>query len=243
MENNLIDDLEIFAVTVTSIPINNTKIEHILYYDSDEFLQAEYLMKNNFLLQNTIINAKEKLVRLILKNLTTAINTNCDNQIDLEKIKITSDYRYSVRYADERNVVKRFKNHKITPSDENEFKKIWLKTYVNNLVVIRDNIKEILSITDNELPKNKLKTNLTVKEIAYLFRALYEEGIIEARRKTDIFNFIAESFSSKQKEDVSANSIKNAFDIPDFNAMDFWQGKFTHLMQRAKKDKENKALK
>lgn len=94
------------------------------------------------------------------------------------------------------------------------------------------------SIQTQQEPKNKLKTNLTVKEIAYLFRALYDEGIIEAKHKTDIFNFIAESFSSKQKEDVSANSIKNAFDVPDFNAIDFWQGKFTHLMQRAKKDKE-----
>ena len=87
-------------------------------------------------------------------------------------------------------------------------------------------------------PKQKLKTNLTVKEIAYLFRALHEEGIIESRQKTDMFNFIAENFSSKQKDEISANSIKNAFDTPDFNAVDFWQEKFTHFMQKAKKDKE-----
>ena len=87
-------------------------------------------------------------------------------------------------------------------------------------------------------PKQKLKTNLTVKEIAYLFRALHDEGIIESRQKTDVFNFIAENFSSKQKEDISGNSIKNAFDTPDFNAVDFWQEKFTHFMQKAKKDKE-----
>lgn len=95
------------------------------------------------------------------------------------------------------------------------------------------------SNTDNTSePKKKLKTNLTVKEIAYLFRALHDEGIIEARQKTDIFNFIAENFSSKQKEHISANSIKNAFDTPDPNAVDLWQEKFTHFMQKAKKDKE-----
>lgn len=87
-------------------------------------------------------------------------------------------------------------------------------------------------------PKQKLKTNLTVKEIAYLFRALHDEGIIESRQKTDLFNFIAENFSSKQKDEISANSIKNAFDTPDYNAVDFWQEKFTHFMQKAKKDKE-----
>ena len=86
--------------------------------------------------------------------------------------------------------------------------------------------------------KPKLKTNLTVKEIAYLFRALHDEGIIEFRQKTDLFSFIADNFSSKQKDEVSANSIKNAFDTPDLNAVDFWQEKFTHFMQKAKKDKE-----
>ena len=94
------------------------------------------------------------------------------------------------------------------------------------------------AVQQNTQPQQKLKTNLTVKELAYLFRALHDEKIIESRQKTDLFNFIAESFSSKQKEDISANSIKNAFDTPDYNAVDFWQEKFTHFMQKAKKDKE-----
>ena len=94
------------------------------------------------------------------------------------------------------------------------------------------------SLQNNLQPNQKLKSTLTVKEIAYLFRALHDEGIIESRQKTDLFNFIAENFSSKQKDEISANSIKNAFDTPDYNAIDFWQEKFTHFMQKAKKDKE-----
>lgn len=116
-------------------------------------------------------------------------------------------------------------------------------TEINNLKI--EYLDQLVNLIDSfsfetaSVPSKKLKTNLTVKEIAYLFRALHYEGIIEARQKTDIFNFIAESFSSKQKEDISGNSIKNAFDTPDFNAVDFWQEKFTHFMQKAKKDKEN----
>jgi len=94
------------------------------------------------------------------------------------------------------------------------------------------------STSTQEETKSKLKTNLTVKQLAYFFRALNNEGIIESKHKTDIFNFIAESFSSKQKDDVSVNSIKNLFDIPDPAAIDFWQEKFYHLGHRAKKDKE-----
>lgn len=94
------------------------------------------------------------------------------------------------------------------------------------------------SIQAQQEPKMKLKTNLTVKELGCLFRALYDMGIIESKHKTDIATFIAESFSSKQKEDVSVNSIKNAFDMPDFNAADFWQEKFYVLGHHAKKLKE-----
>lgn len=106
--------------------------------------------------------------------------------------------------------------------------------YLNKLIAVIDNF----SFETAHVPVKKLKTNLTVKEIAYLFRALHDEGIIESRQKTDLFNFIAENFSSKQKDEISANSIKNAFDTPDYNAVDFWQEKFTHFMQKAKKDKE-----
>lgn len=107
-----------------------------------------------------------------------------------------------------------------------DFKKGYLGTFAD------------FAIPNTAQSKPKLKTNLTVKEIAYLFRALHDEGIIESRQKTDLFNFIAENFSSKQKDEISANSIKNAFDTPDYNAVDFWQEKFTHFMQKAKKDKE-----
>lgn len=113
---------------------------------------------------------------------------------------------------------------------------------VNNLKI--DYLDQLVNLIDGfsfetaPVPSKKLKTNLTVKELAYLFRALHDEKIIESRQKTDIFNFIADNFSSKQKDEISANSIKNAFDTPDYNAVDFWQEKFTHLMQKAKKDKE-----
>lgn len=107
-------------------------------------------------------------------------------------------------------------------------------SYLDELISLIKNF----SFSTSEHTSQRLKTNLSVKELTYLFRALHDEKIVESRQKTDIFNFIADNFSSKQKDEISANSIKNAFDIPDYNAVDFWQEKFTHLMQKAKKDKE-----
>lgn len=89
-----------------------------------------------------------------------------------------------------------------------------------------------------ETKREKLKTTLSVAEIAYLFKALHSEGVFDSKHKTDIFKFIAENFSSKQQEDISVNSIKNHFDNPEFNAVDSWHEKFIHLVQQAKKDKE-----
>jgi predicted metal-dependent hydrolase len=89
-----------------------------------------------------------------------------------------------------------------------------------------------------ETKRDKLKTNLTVPELAYLFNALYAEGIITSKHKSDIYKFIADNFSSKQQDDISVNSIKNHFENPDFNAVDSMHEKFTHIYQQAKKDKE-----
>ena|SRR5690554_715102 len=239
MENTeLIDDLQYIANKVISIPLKTTEIEFILYYDSEDFLKAEFLDSNSYLLQDCIVRTDEKIITLIVKNISTAIETSGGHDFDLKSLKQVEKFTYSVRVKDEKSISKRYSDYSITPSDENDFKVFWLKQFIDNLIIIRNNIKSILSLNENTLIKNKLKTNLTVKEIAYLFRALYEEGIIEAKHKTDICNFIAESFSSKQKEDVSANSLRNAFESPDFNAVDFWHEKFIHLMQRAKKDKE-----
>lgn len=90
--------------------------------------------------------------------------------------------------------------------------------------------------TQQLLPKKKLKTNLSVTQLGYLFRVIYDLKIIDVQHKTEIYNFIADNFSSKQKDDVSLNSVKNAFDTPDTQAVNFWQSKFVDLMNKAKKD-------
>lgn len=90
----------------------------------------------------------------------------------------------------------------------------------------------------NSQQKKKLKTNLTVSELTYLFKALNAEKIISSRYNSDIYSFISDNFSSKQQEDISTKSIKNHFEDPDPAAITFWQGKFANLKERAKKDKE-----
>lgn len=85
---------------------------------------------------------------------------------------------------------------------------------------------------------NKLKTKLSVPELAYFFRALEEEGFFEIKSKTELYNFIAGNFKTKQSEELSPKSIKNKYTNPEHAAIDFLHGKFINLAQRAKKEKE-----
>ncbi|WP_372772354.1 hypothetical protein [Mangrovibacterium sp.] len=89
-----------------------------------------------------------------------------------------------------------------------------------------------------EVPKFKLNTSLSVAELAYLFKALHEYGIIESKTKTDIYRFVCENFSSKQKDTIQEKSFANKFINPEFNAIDRWQEIFYNLGAIAKKNKE-----
>lgn len=92
----------------------------------------------------------------------------------------------------------------------------------------------------SDAPKFKLNTNLTVAELAYLFRVLYEKGIIESKNKTDICRFVCENFSSKQKDTIQEKSLYNRFNNPEYNAIDHWQEIFYQLGEKARQDKKSK---
>lgn len=87
--------------------------------------------------------------------------------------------------------------------------------------------------------KKKLRTNLTVAELAYLFKAMLSEGFITSRKNSEIYSFISDNFSSKKQEKISPNTIKNHFEATDNATLTAWQVNFGKLALKAKKDKEN----
>jgi hypothetical protein len=66
---------------------------------------------------------------------------------------------------------------------------------------------------------NKLKINLSVADISLFFRLLYDENILEVDNNTDLYRFIAQSFTSKQSDNISDKSVKNKFLTPDSTAI------------------------
>lgn len=84
----------------------------------------------------------------------------------------------------------------------------------------------------------KIQTNLSVKELAFLFKMLCVEKIIIPENQTELFKFIAANFSTKGKDDLSWKSVKNNFLSSDFKTADDWIEKFIHLQQHSKKIRE-----
>lgn len=88
---------------------------------------------------------------------------------------------------------------------------------INNLKI--KYIDELLSVINNfsfetaqdPSPKGSFKSSYTVEELAYFFKLSIEQGIfiLDKNQKTKFFDFIASSFQSKDKKQISSNSIRN----------------------------------
>lgn len=60
-------------------------------------------------------------------------------------------------------------------------------------------------------PKVKIVTQLSVSQLAYLFRILYKMKKIKAANQTDIIKFISETFETDNVADISLKSIRSKY--------------------------------
>lgn len=121
-----------------------------------------------------------------------------------------------------------------------------LKVYCNALTGVfrRMNFKEVDNFdttffepANKQVERVKLKTTLSVPQLAYLFKVLANREFFEFRQKKDIYQFVIDNFSTKGMNDISFHSFKNKYETPEFDAIDFLHEKFIHCAQYAHKDK------
>lgn len=90
-----------------------------------------------------------------------------------------------------------------------------------------------------KLEVQKIITDLTVSQLAYLFNAMVEAKIIKTNNNEDLYRTIASTFSSLKKEDISVASIKNKFLSPEGSSVDFWMTGFSKLLRIAQKKQQD----
>lgn len=88
----------------------------------------------------------------------------------------------------------------------------WLKEEIFFLKKVSDSskTKETDKAPISNEP-NKIITKLSVAQLAYFLRVMYEIGMISVKSQWDIFRFLQENFSSKKKEIISTQSLNNKY--------------------------------
>ena len=89
----------------------------------------------------------------------------------------------------------------------------------------------------------KLKTNLSVPEIAYLFKLLFDlkPDLFNLQTNTELYRWIGATIASKKTgdQDISENTLKKFFTDPDTKAVEFWRDKLRLMLAETNKFLEN----
>lgn len=142
---DLIKNLHLFSTVSINIPLEETTINGLIYIDNRHCLE-KFLDPNNFFLQDELLKAKDKKIEIILKNLNNAIETNCNNDIDLTNLLLVDQFQYSIETnLEEKRVSNMYTVISKFPVEDDLFKKYWLKVFIEDCTKIISNINKILS--------------------------------------------------------------------------------------------------
>lgn len=87
----------------------------------------------------------------------------------------------------------------------------------------------------------RIKTNLSVPQLAFLFKALKELNpeIFDIKAEAELHRFISANFITKKSGDdgISTEKLRQLFNQPDSKAAEFWFEKFSTLFNYAKNNK------
>jgi hypothetical protein len=91
--------------------------------------------------------------------------------------------------------------------------------------------EQINSLTPGGKESPKLKTNLSVPELAFLFQQLNElkPGIFDIKSKAELQRFISNNFISKGSDSISTDKLKRFFSNPEVKAAEFWTKTFLYF--------------
>lgn len=131
-----------------------------------------------------------------------------------------------------------------------------LSHFIKYLVLIKRKFEEplfskgLIAASDQWIKENennvknsggeKIKTYLTVDQLAFLFKAMVENHIIDKRISASLFRVISRSFESKAQDDVSVGSIDKFYATPTEKALDFWIDNFDRMQKIAIRMKQKK---
>jgi hypothetical protein len=124
MDTDLIDNLHLFSTISINVPLEKTSVNKLIYIDNHYCLE-DYLDADSFLLQDELLKANDNKIEIILNNLIKAIETNCNNDIDLTNLSIPKEYKLSFQTnLEEKSISKMYNVISKFPLDDDLLKNI-----------------------------------------------------------------------------------------------------------------------
>jgi len=86
---------------------------------------------------------------------------------------------------------------------------------------------------------SKLKVNLSVPQLAYLFKMLNElnPGIFDIKTKTELYRFISSNFTTKATEgkEISTEKLKILFNGTEKSIANYWIEHLKTMLEKSRK--------
>lgn len=108
--------------------------------------------------------------------------------------------------------------------------------------IVLNEIKKYNKVEENNTVTStnpKLKTNLSVPELALLFKLLKDlkPNIFDVKSEAELHRFISTNFETKKTgdKDISTQKLRNLFNQPDAKAAEFWETNIRLLQADVKK--------
>jgi len=79
----------------------------------------------------------------------------------------------------------------------------------------------------------KIRMRLTVPQLACCFLFMVKNNLIDVNNKSDLFRSLADIFQTKGSDNLSWRNIKNMYDSPSPDDVEFWVREFQSLSQLA----------
>ena len=190
-----INHLLSFSTAINKIDLKKTSINKIIWL-REEYCEHDYLDPFCNYFQTNLINAEEKVVRLIIDNFDQAIESQCGNKIDLS-IYTNDDY-WDFTWDtnnDQQNLNKRYTITSLIPNDKKVLKELWLRNYITILSRIITNIRKV---TSNPKEVAIDKSGNLKNELPVISTSLFSEA--------SSLSFLNTQFAESMKPKVKINN-------------------------------------
>lgn len=91
----------------------------------------------------------------------------------------------------------------------------WIEEEIQYINKLQNNQKSEETLFANGTEKSKILSDLTVSELALLFRLMHDTGALQHENQSEIIQFIADNFYTKRAENISTSSLRTKYYSPD----------------------------